>query len=364
LDIGKDPLEQGFDAGSYDLIIASNVIHATETLNVTLKNVRKLLHPRGRFFLQELTPSAAKMINLIMGPLPGWWLGEADGRATEPIVSPQRWDLELRAAGFSGIECLVHDDANQRDHLGVNIIAKPVRPAPDFPCVTLLLRESHDDLNSVKLAKQALSDKGYHIDVCSLGAQLPVHQDIISLVEIDSPFFEPDCPGSIAVLQRIVSQLGSSKLLWVTGSAQMGPVDNPFYGLTLGLARAIRAELSPSLATVEVDRLDPKSAETIVEVFEKFQDTASSVNPDNEYVVKDGVVHIGRYHWTQISGELAQSHDTSGHPLRLETRREAGAKVLGWASQTPIPLGPNDVSICPAYVGVGLKVRCLHAYLG
>ncbi|KAL4814823.1 hypothetical protein BDW67DRAFT_192033 [Aspergillus spinulosporus] len=355
LDIGKDPLEQGFDAGTYDLIIASNVIHATETLNVTLKNVRKLLHPRGRFFLQELTPSAAKMINLIMGPLPGWWLGEADGRATEPIVSPQRWDLELRAAGFSGIECLVHDDANQRDHLGVNIIAKPVRAAPDFPCVTLLLRNSNDDLNSVTLVKQALSDRGFHIDVCFLGSQLPVYQDIISLVELDSPFFGPDCPDSLAVLQGIVAQLGSSKLLWVTGSAQIGPVDNPLYGLTLGLVRGIRAELSPSLATVEVNKLDQKSAEAIVEVLEKFQDTASSVNPDNEYVVKDGVVHVGRYHWTQISDELAQSQDTSGHPLRLVTRQEAGGKVLGWASQTPASLGPNDVFICPAYVGVGLK---------
>ncbi|KAL4738753.1 hypothetical protein BDV11DRAFT_215729 [Aspergillus similis] len=357
LDIGKDPLEQGFDAGSYDLIIASNVIHATETLNVTLKNVRKLLHPRGRFFLQELTPSAAKMINLIMGPLPGWWLGEADGRATEPIVSPQRWDLELRAAGFSGIECLVHDDANQRDQLGVNIIAKPVRAAPDFPCVTLLLRESHDDLNSVTLVKQALSDRGYHIDVCFLGAQLPVYQDIISLVEVDSPFFGPDPSNSLAVLQRIVAQLGSSRLLWVMGSAQIGPVDNPLYGLTLGLARGIRAELSPSLATVEVDRVNSRSAEAIVEVLEKFQDkdTASFVNSDTEYVVKDGVVHVGRYHWTQISEELAQSHDTSSRPLRLETRLEAGVKVMGWASQTPASLRANDVSISPTYVGVGLK---------
>ncbi|KAL5043621.1 hypothetical protein BDW71DRAFT_216220 [Aspergillus fruticulosus] len=355
LDIGKDPLEQGFDPGSYDLIIASNVIHATETLSVTLKNVHKLLHPRGRFFLQELTPSAAKMINLIMGPLPGWWLGEADGRATEPIVSPQRWDLELRAAGFSGIECVVHDDANRRDHIGVNIIAKPVRAAPDFPSVTLLLRESHVDLDSVRLVKQALSDKGYHIDVCFLGAELPVYQDIISLVEVDSPFFGADSPYSLAVLQKIVAQLRSSKLLWVTGSAQMGPVGNPLYGLTLGLVRGIRAELSPSLATVEVEKVDPSSAATIVEVLEKFQDTATSVNPDHEYVVKDGVVHVGRYHWTQISEELAQSHDTSGHPFKLETRREAGAKVLGWATQTPAPLSANDVSISPAYVGVGLK---------
>jgi SAM-dependent methyltransferase len=90
LDIGKDPLEQDFEAETYDLIIARNVIHATPSLNTTLKNVRKLLHPRGRFFLQELVPSPAKMINLIMGPLSGWWLGEPDARPWEPIVSSDR----------------------------------------------------------------------------------------------------------------------------------------------------------------------------------------------------------------------------------------------------------------------------------
>lgn len=35
----------------------SQVLHATPSINSTLRNVRKLLHPQGRLFLQELTPS-------------------------------------------------------------------------------------------------------------------------------------------------------------------------------------------------------------------------------------------------------------------------------------------------------------------
>lgn len=85
LDISKDPLGQGFQPESYDLIIACNVsfsflnhcqsckmacqildqsltlrivkvLHATPSINETLSNVRKLLHPEGRLFLQELDP--------------------------------------------------------------------------------------------------------------------------------------------------------------------------------------------------------------------------------------------------------------------------------------------------------------------
>jgi hypothetical protein len=39
------------------LVLSNQVLHATPSLHETLKNVRKLLHPRGRLLLQELSPS-------------------------------------------------------------------------------------------------------------------------------------------------------------------------------------------------------------------------------------------------------------------------------------------------------------------
>ncbi|KAJ0422729.1 hypothetical protein BJY00DRAFT_322312 [Aspergillus carlsbadensis] len=356
LDIERDPVSQGFDATSYDLIIASNVIHATETLARTLSHVRKLLHPKGRFFLQELTPSATKMINLIMGPLPGWWLGEADGRASEPLVSPERWDLELKAAGFEGVECVVYDDTNRRDHLGVNIISKPrgMEQPLGVPRVTLLVNTSQarDESESIKLVKGTLVTRGYHIDICPLGTQLPVYQDVVSLLEIDTPFLRDISPDALDALQQVIGGLGSSKLLWLMGSAQLEPIQDPLYGLTLGFTRSIRAELSPSLATLEVDRVDSNSVEMISEVLEHFQDRAASVNPDYEYVLRDGVVHVGRYHWTKVSGELAEVNMTSTYPLQLEERRNGGTKVMNWVPIPSKPLGPGDVSIAPAYAGI------------
>jgi len=81
LDISKDPLEQGFSLGDYDLIIASNVciattsnssvteifqvLHATPSLNKTLSNVRTLLQPQGRLFLQELSPGKFRTEDLL-----------------------------------------------------------------------------------------------------------------------------------------------------------------------------------------------------------------------------------------------------------------------------------------------------------
>ena len=75
LDIEIDPVTQGFEEGSYDLIIAANVLHATRTIDNTMTNVRRLLSPGGMLILVEIT-SYTPYMNVIFGTLPGWWLGK------------------------------------------------------------------------------------------------------------------------------------------------------------------------------------------------------------------------------------------------------------------------------------------------
>ena len=45
LDIEQDPTNQGFEAESYDIVIANNVLHATHSIQQTLANVKRLLKP-------------------------------------------------------------------------------------------------------------------------------------------------------------------------------------------------------------------------------------------------------------------------------------------------------------------------------
>jgi SAM-dependent methyltransferase len=54
-DISKEPFKQGFEAKTYDLILAANVVHATPVLLDTLRHLRLLLSPTGRLVLTELT---------------------------------------------------------------------------------------------------------------------------------------------------------------------------------------------------------------------------------------------------------------------------------------------------------------------
>lgn len=75
LDISKDPRPQGFLEEHYDLVIASNVIHATQSIDDALAHVGALLKPGGKLVLVEITRLLPYM-SAIFGLLPGWFMGK------------------------------------------------------------------------------------------------------------------------------------------------------------------------------------------------------------------------------------------------------------------------------------------------
>lgn len=70
LDIANDPVEQGFEPGSYDLVIASEVLHATAHMDSTMRNVRTLVKPGGKVVIIETT-LLTMFHNIVFGTLPG-----------------------------------------------------------------------------------------------------------------------------------------------------------------------------------------------------------------------------------------------------------------------------------------------------
>jgi SAM-dependent methyltransferase len=72
LDIEKDPSSQGFEEGTHDIVIATSVLHATQFMDKTLANTKKLLKPGGKLCLVEPT-NPLMWVGLIFGCLSGWW---------------------------------------------------------------------------------------------------------------------------------------------------------------------------------------------------------------------------------------------------------------------------------------------------
>ena len=101
LDLDRDPKEQEFAPGSFDLIVGSEALHGASDLRRTLGWLHELLVSDGELLILE--KHAERPTDLIFGSLPGWWnFTDADLRPDSPLLDPERWCEVLREAGFAG----------------------------------------------------------------------------------------------------------------------------------------------------------------------------------------------------------------------------------------------------------------------
>jgi len=104
-DMERDALAQGYNSGSFDLIVASNVLHASRDIGRVLRNVRQLLKPGGILLLSEMT-AFMSYTSVTFGLLEGWWAFEDPARriAFTPLLDPDAWCRALTEHGFGAIE--------------------------------------------------------------------------------------------------------------------------------------------------------------------------------------------------------------------------------------------------------------------
>ena len=112
-DVSRAPREQDVEAGSFDLIVAANVLHATPRLRETLANVRQLLRPGGWLLLLE-GANPPLWGDMVFTLIDGWWSFEdTDLRPDYPLMRCDRWCQVLGETGFEKVACL--NDAKHRD---------------------------------------------------------------------------------------------------------------------------------------------------------------------------------------------------------------------------------------------------------
>lgn len=103
LDISANPEEQGYEAGSFDIAFATNVLHATPDLRETLGNMHKLLTEGGSIYINEITEDMAAN-TVTYGTTPGWWL-PTDGLRLpySPVATTNTFRELLAELGFGEI---------------------------------------------------------------------------------------------------------------------------------------------------------------------------------------------------------------------------------------------------------------------
>ncbi|HET9528579.1 MAG TPA: SDR family NAD(P)-dependent oxidoreductase [Pyrinomonadaceae bacterium] len=104
LDIERDVENQGYAPGTFDAVIATNVLHATKQIKNTLANAKTLLKSQGWLIVNEVT-AAQDFTTLTFGLLDGWWLFQDHENRLEhsPLIGVRRWQRLLNEQGFERV---------------------------------------------------------------------------------------------------------------------------------------------------------------------------------------------------------------------------------------------------------------------
>ena len=107
LDIENDPAPQGHEPRSFDLVVATNVLHATRNIERAVHHARRLLRGNGLLILNEAT-QRHDFSTLTFGLTEGWWRFEDQDRRLphSPLLDEVGWRHILAAQGFDPIQSL------------------------------------------------------------------------------------------------------------------------------------------------------------------------------------------------------------------------------------------------------------------
>ncbi|MCQ4167725.1 SDR family NAD(P)-dependent oxidoreductase, partial [Tahibacter sp. P2K] len=105
VDAERSLAAQGLAGGSYDIVIATNVLHATRDIRETVRNVKTALKRGGLLLLNEIASAGNLFTHLTFGLTKGWWLFEDETLRVPgaPTLLPQTWHGVLRDAGFAPV---------------------------------------------------------------------------------------------------------------------------------------------------------------------------------------------------------------------------------------------------------------------
>ncbi|MEU7649172.1 SDR family NAD(P)-dependent oxidoreductase [Streptomyces huasconensis] len=137
LDLARDPVEQGFTAHSFDLVVAGHALHTAPDLADALKNVATLLAPGG----QLLATEAHDPLDLLsyFGFLDSFYVNtDTELRPQSLLLRREEWPGLLRDCGYTDVLQTGHDTAPMRDSFSVLLAAVPSTipsgpPAPETP---------------------------------------------------------------------------------------------------------------------------------------------------------------------------------------------------------------------------------------
>ncbi|MCJ1393661.1 hypothetical protein MMC18_006537 [Xylographa bjoerkii] len=273
LNVESDLHAQGFEPGSYDLIVVTPTRCDYEVTARTMSAFHKLLTPDGRL--------------IIVGTTQRGRLARADDHAQHDILS---------IAESTGFELSVSLGAAKGKHQNAMMVFKPTDIETMWHPEVLIIAEKRTSYIGVNYLKAIFNDLGAVASISTLSDANPGGKLCIILSDIEQNILSNPSSSQFESIQRISAK--SEGTLWITRGATIES-EHPDANLMAGLARTVRLESSSSLATLDLDTRNPLQpeacAQAVLDVFRKvFIPNRKDEVIDLEYAERDGLILIPR----------------------------------------------------------------------
>lgn len=297
LDVTKDPIDQGYTAKSYDLIIACNVLHATPRIGETVANARKLLKPGGKLLLIEETIMHQRLF--LFACLPGWWASQDGRHVNGPLLSRQEWDTVLKENGFSGVDLCLQDFPGAFEASNCMMIASATGDvAPTQQEVVVVEHGTLTTIPTGALIDSLKEVTGRTSSLAPLDQVDASGKICVFIGEIGQNLLSGMTTDLFSTVKRLVTS--AKGVLWVTGHKD-SPSQQANQNMILGLARTVRNETGLPFATLDLGNLDKISGKDTVRhiknVFKGVFDPSSQsvlMNGDMEFTLHNGEICVSR----------------------------------------------------------------------
>ena len=222
LNIEKDILSQGYLPGEFDMIIATNVLHATININNTVKNAKTLLKKNGWLILNENT-KVEEVATLTFGLLDGWWLFEDESSRMKgsPLLSNEMWRNLLLEEGYRNVKQFGQPDKEDiRLHQNVIVsesdgeVKLPVKEGERKSPVLKQLKTGEQDQksfdSSLNITQKDIKDVGQFIEAAILDCLAAVLKINKGELDINTPYKEYGVDSILSgqIINRISEKLG------------------------------------------------------------------------------------------------------------------------------------------------------------
>jgi microcystin synthetase protein McyG len=294
LDLEHDLAGQGFEIGTFDVVIGANVVHATRDLACSAIRLRTLLATGGRLVLLEgMTPQ--RFGDLTVGLLEGWWAFTDTERRNYALMPRESWHSLLTGAGFSAVTAVPPKGHGViLDQQAVLVAdAAPAPPStwllqPDQGGVAERLAET---LQGRGFRTAILSSAGIEEDLRGLSGGARDTLGVVSLAALDRSAHqegddlvagqEASLAPSLALVKALVSRAAPTRYYAVTRGAQAvrpGEAPEPAQATHWGFSHVVALE-HPELACTRID-LDP--AEEVTAAVEVLADELCFVSHEDQ----------------------------------------------------------------------------------